>query len=397
MFLDRDGVINELVYYPEAGVIDSPFTVELFHMLPGVGEAIRSLNGAGFKVVVTSNQPGVAKNHFTEETLNNMNQKMTGELAAQEAFLDGIYYCLHHPEGTNGRYRCQCDCRKPKPGLLLQAARELGIDLGQSYMVGDSLTDIKAGENAGCHAILIGGLKCDTCRLIDEQDTRPDTIVPDLWAAAQVILNSSALPDEVSEQSRWEKVIRSHLLESARIKELMSAACVASISQAALIISDSLKGGGKVMLCGNGGSAADCQHIAAELVGRLSSDRERAPMAAIALSTNTSNITAIGNDYGFEHIFARQVTALGKAGDVLIGISTSGKSGNIVQAVKVAKELGIKTIGFLGQTGILKEIVDLAIMVPSDNIQRIQEGHITIGHLVCEVAEQIVSPKQLIY
>jgi D-sedoheptulose 7-phosphate isomerase len=195
-------------------------------------------------------------------------------------------------------------------------------------------------------------------------------------------------------QNDWREQVHRQLMESAEVKRLISESCTDSIIAAAELIADCFRAGGKLMLCGNGGSAADCQHLAAELVGRLIPKREKIPMAAIALSTNTSSLTAIGNDYGFEHIFARQVEAMGKAGDVLIGISTSGKSKNIVKAVRVAKELGIKTIGFSGQTGALKEIADLAIMVPSDNIQRIQEGHITIGHLICELAEQMISPKQ---
>jgi D,D-heptose 1,7-bisphosphate phosphatase len=188
VFLDRDGVINELIYHQEAGIIDSPFKVEQFRLLPGVAEAIRLLNQKGFLVLVVSNQPGVAKNHFTVETLRAMDEKMKRELGAQGAHLDGVYYCLHHPDGENAEYRANCPCRKPKPGLLHQAARDFGLDLGQCYMVGDNLTDIKAGRNAGTKTLLIGRMKCELCHLMDQEGVRPDAIVANLLEAVETIL-----------------------------------------------------------------------------------------------------------------------------------------------------------------------------------------------------------------
>ena len=187
VFLDRDGVINRIVYHHEIGVIDTPFTVEQFELLPGVGEAISSLNAMGFKVVVVSNQPGVAKGHFSPETLEAMHEKMRGLLAAQGARIDAVYWCPHHPEEGGPPYRMRCDCRKPEPGLLLQAAREMGVDLGQSYMVGDSITDVQAGERAGCRTLLVGRAKCDLCRLLDGMNVVPGRIVPSLLEAARFI------------------------------------------------------------------------------------------------------------------------------------------------------------------------------------------------------------------
>jgi len=141
-----------------------------------------------------------------------------------------------------------------------------------------------------------------------------------------------------------------------------------------------------LMLCGNGGSAADSQHLAAEFTGRFSKDRP--PIAAVALSTDTSALTCIGNDYSFNDIFARQVLALGKAGDCLIAISTSGNSGNVLAAVAAAKSLGISTIGLLGRDGgKLKAQCDVSIVVPSQVTARIQEAHILIGHSLCGAVE----------
>ena len=159
-----------------------------------------------------------------------------------------------------------------------------------------------------------------------------------------------------------------------------------SVSQAIQACVQSLQKGGKLMLCGNGGSAADSQHLAAEFTGRFSKDRP--PIAAVALSTDTSALTCIGNDYSFNDIFARQVQALGKAGDCLIAISTSGNSGNVLAAVAAAKSLGISTIGLLGRDGgKLKAQCDISIVVPSQVTARIQEAHILIGHSLCGAVE----------
>lgn len=165
--------------------------------------------------------------------------------------------------------------------------------------------------------------------------------------------------------------------------ELLEDAVQAAISLAA----ESLRGGGKILFCGNGGSAADSQHIAAELVGRFL--KERAPLAALALTTDTSILTAIGNDYSYDEVFARQVRACGRPEDCLVGLSTSGNSQNVLGAFEVAKSLGMKTVALLGRTGgSSKGIADVEIIVPSDTTARIQEAHIFIGHALCEGIER---------
>lgn len=153
------------------------------------------------------------------------------------------------------------------------------------------------------------------------------------------------------------------------------------------LASSVLDGGGKIMLCGNGGSAADCQHIAAELTGRFVSDRK--PLAAMALTTDTSALTAIANDYSVEEIFARQVIALGQERDLLVCISTSGNSRNLIRAVEQAKSIGTRTIGLLGRDGgYLRAMCDLCIVVPSNETARIQEAHIFIAHTICSLIEK---------
>ena len=186
-----------------------------------------------------------------------------------------------------------------------------------------------------------------------------------------------------------EELIKSRLQESARLKEeiLDSIETVKIIAKIAEVIIQAYRKGKKVILFGNGGSAADAQHIAAELVGKYY--LERAPLPAIALTVNTSSLTAIGNDYSFAQVFVKQLEALGEAGDVAIGISTSGNSENVLEALKAAKEKGLITIGFTGKKGgKLTNVVDYCLHIPSDDTPRIQEGHITVGHIICEIVER---------
>ena len=181
--------------------------------------------------------------------------------------------------------------------------------------------------------------------------------------------------------------IKNQILESAKIKNEMVKIGVESIEKAAELLIESIKAGGKILWCGNGGSAADAQHLATELMGGMS-DHDRMPIPSIALTTDSSFITAWSNDTDFDSIFSRQVQGLGEEGDVLVGISTSGNSENIINALKQAKYKNLKTISFAGKTGgSLDGIADITIKVPSDNTQRIQESHIMIGQILCSLIE----------
>jgi D-sedoheptulose 7-phosphate isomerase len=184
--------------------------------------------------------------------------------------------------------------------------------------------------------------------------------------------------------------VRKHLAESRDALAAAEAADFAStLIKIAQTIATALKGGGKILLCGNGGSAADAQHIAAELVGRYEVERE--PLGAIALTTNTSALTAIGNDYGFEQVFERQVRGLGKKGDVLIALSTSGKSPNVLAALDAAREIGLVAIGFTGKTGgDMASCCDIVLNAPSDRTPVIQQIHIVAAHIVCGLVERLV-------
>jgi D-sedoheptulose 7-phosphate isomerase len=184
--------------------------------------------------------------------------------------------------------------------------------------------------------------------------------------------------------------IKDILLESIQVKEEVLHTSVGKIMEITELVIDSLKKNGKVIVFGNGGSASDSQHIAAELIGRFKKDRNA--LAAIALTTNTSILTALANDYGYEVVFAKQIEGLGQKNDVAIGISTSGKAKNVVMAIKQAKKIGMKTVALTGADGgELAKTADVVLVVPSSNTARIQEAHITIGHIICEMVEQAFS------
>lgn len=186
--------------------------------------------------------------------------------------------------------------------------------------------------------------------------------------------------------------LREVLLKSAEVKRLTADSCSEAAMQAAQMIAASLQAGGKLMLCGNGGSAGDSQHLAAEFVATLDHRRPRAGLAALALTTDTSFLTAYANDFGYEGVFSRQVETLGNAGDVLIGISTSGNSANVVAACLAARERGIKVIAMTGAGGgRLAKHADILLAVPSDVTMHIQESHIALGHVITLAVEKLLA------
>ncbi len=188
VFLDRDGVINTMVYNTEFGLVDSPANPDEFSLMPHVSEAILAFHQMGFVVALISNQPGIAKGKFSPQLLDAITQKMVVGLAEGGAHLDAIYYCKHHPEGKVLQYRQVCNCRKPKPGMLLKAAQDLEIDLSQSYFIGDGITDVQAGQAAGTKTILIyPSSKCYLCTELNSRNVHPDFIVTNLLGAVAII------------------------------------------------------------------------------------------------------------------------------------------------------------------------------------------------------------------
>jgi D-glycero-D-manno-heptose 1,7-bisphosphate phosphatase len=187
VFLDRDGVINPMIYHRDQGIIDSPFTSAQFTVMPRVPKAIRRFNDMGFLVVIVSNQPGIAKLHFDLKTLHKFDRKLNELLKPMRARIDATYYCMHHPNAVLKAFRKKCSCRKPMPGMLLRAAKDLDICLADSYMIGDGLTDIEAGNRAGCRTVFVGRWKCECCQFIRPHSLRPSFVAKDLWEAAKLI------------------------------------------------------------------------------------------------------------------------------------------------------------------------------------------------------------------
>jgi D-sedoheptulose 7-phosphate isomerase len=184
------------------------------------------------------------------------------------------------------------------------------------------------------------------------------------------------------------KLAADRIRASVAVKErLLEPEALAEIAAASAVIGRTLREGGKLLVFGNGGSAADAQHIAGEFVGRFLAERRALP--AVALNVNTSVLTALANDYSFDHVFARQIEALGERGDAALGISTSGTSANVVAGLRVARDRGLHTLALTGRDGgSMRELVDACVRIPADETPRIQEGHILVAHILCEIVER---------
>lgn len=185
--MDRDGVLNELVFYRDEGRVGSPFSARQLRVTPHAGETVKGLRELGAKVVVISNQPGVAKKQFSYKELIRMNDKIKADMSKAGTTFDGEYYCLHHPNALIRKYRQVCDCRKPSPGLLRKAAGDLNIDLARSFFVGDSLIDVKAGTAAGVKTVLVGTMTDLLNRVIEEENAQPDFVVGKFSDVVQLI------------------------------------------------------------------------------------------------------------------------------------------------------------------------------------------------------------------
>jgi len=182
---------------------------------------------------------------------------------------------------------------------------------------------------------------------------------------------------------------RNHFLEHQTVLAALEKHCIGKIEEIALLMAKVLQSGGTIFWCGNGGSAADSQHFAAELVGRF--NRNRPALRSVALTTDSSTLTCVANDFSFEDIFSRQIEALGRRGDLLVGISTSGNSPNLLRAFEAGKTVGLHSVGLLGKSGgRAKALVDHALVVPSDSTARIQEMHVLVGHCLCDRVEMLL-------
>jgi len=375
VILDRDGTINVERHY-----LSGPDQLEL---IPGAAQGLSRMKTMGLGLVVLTNQSGLGRGFFDQVSLDQIHRRLRELLQTEGIDLDGIYVCPHTPEEN-------CSCRKPKPGLLRLAANELSFDPQDCFVIGDKACDIELGKRVGAKTLLVR--TGYGTQFKPDASLAPDFVADDLSAAAETIrtiLSERSNPEAEDLWRRWAQArVEDHLAGSMKVKKEMGEMCMGSILASANLIAEAFKAGGKVLLCGNGGSAADCQHMATEFVSRLSKDFDRPGLPAIALTTDTSLLTAFTNDSGFEGVFERQVRTLGRPGDVLIGISTSGNSGNVIRAIETAKAVKMSAIVLTGANGRLAEIADVAIPVPSANTQHIQEAHLLVEHVLCDLVEQ---------
>jgi phosphoheptose isomerase len=375
--LDRDGTI-----IVERNYLSDPGEVKL---LPGSAAGLRSMHELGLGLIVITNQSAIGRGIINKDKLDLIHKRFYELLEREGVFLDGMYFCPHLPEDG-------CECRKPSPALLISAAQGLNFDPSQCFVIGDKVCDIELGRRVGATTILVRTGYGE--QFEKEENLQPDFIVNDLKEAAEVIkeiVEKDKRGFQIESEIKWSyDRARIHLLESANIKRKIVENGLEKIVEAASMIASSLQTGGKILLCGNGGSAADCQHMAAEFVNRLSKDFKRPGLKAIALTTDTSFLTAYGNDFGFDGVFARQVETLGSPGDILIGISTSGHSKNIIKAIESAQSLKMKTIAFTGSDGQLTKMAHLSISMPSTNTQHIQECHLAVEHIICDLVERFI-------
>ena len=378
VLLDRDGTL-----IAERNYLSSPDQVRL---VEGAAEGLRLLYQSGFGLIVISNQSGIGRGYFTGADLARIHRRMTDLLEAEGVRLDAIYCCPHTPEDA-------CACRKPEPLLALNAARDFNFEAREAWVVGDKPCDIELARRCGARSILVRtgyGARHEAAGLTAGR------ISDNLLDAARYIVKESDFTPVDLVTGAAER-LRSHVRQSIATKQALLSECEAELLAVAQEVTRALAAGRKLMLCGNGGSAADCQHIAAEFVSVLTQNFMRPGLPAIALTTDSSILTASANDFGFEGIFARQVQALGAPGDVVLGISTSGNSPNVLRALDYARDHGMTAIGFTGKPGgRMPEHCDICLCVPSGVTQFIQESHIMAGHIVCDLAEQSLHEAGLI-
>lgn len=391
VFLDRDGTINKYVGFLR--------DIDDFELLDGVADAIKVFRNLGYLVIVVTNQPVIARGEMTVEELEEVHKKMETLLGREGTYIDDLFYCPHHPQkgfkGEIPEYKVECECRKPKPGMLFIAAEKYNIDLNSSWMIGDSETDIKAGKNAGCK----------TCFLAEghNKDYGQSCSAGSLMEFADMLKReTNVIKDERLIQYVDDLIAR--YPELGGIRE--------AIERGYQMIEDSYTQDGKLLVAGNGGSAADSEHIAGELMksfrlprpinaelrerlirvsevwGRKLADNLEYALTAIPLAAYEALSTAYINDIGAESVFAQQVLGYGRAGDVFLAISTSGNSENILHAAVTAKAMGIKVIGLTGQSGgKLEQYADCMIKAPETEAYRIQELHLPIYHTICIMLE----------
>jgi D-sedoheptulose 7-phosphate isomerase len=402
VFLDRDGVINAYAYNPEFGTVDSPANPDEFALLPGAAEAIAQLNEAGLLAIVVSNQPGIAKGRFTPKLLEAITGKMKLLVAQAGGKLDGVYYCPHHPEGTVDGYRRACECRKPNPGLLLQAAREWRIDLSGSYMVGDGVVDVLAGRQAGTRTVFLSPPRGYVYSELERQNAWPAWIVGNLSEAVELIRNEENGHGHAPSrnQANRERSNQEPGYTAAYMQEAI--AILQQIDQGAIeriagLLVELRQRGGRLFFLGVGGGAGHASHAVNDF-------RKIAGIEAYTPTDNVSELTARVNDDGWETSYANWLRGSRlKAADMLFVFSVGGGdvrrniSANLVRALEYAKQVGATICGVVGRDGgFTRQVADGCVVVPVVNAATVTPHtesfqavvwHLLVSHPKLKVAE----------
>jgi phosphoheptose isomerase len=368
VILDRDGVLNEVA--PGGGYITD---LTDWNWIPGALDGLALLRTAGIRTSIATNQSAVGRKIMTENQLADIHTQMIAEVARHGAVIDALMVCPHAPDD-------HCSCRKPRPGLIERALTQSDIKTSETVMIGDDETDLEASWGAGVTAVLVRTGKGRTTEAGLRSLDVP--VFDDLTSASRAIVE-----DEIRMSDVRQLTVKRAFLQHLRVAEFAAATMPRQLIEAVDLVYGCLAAGHKIMACGNGGSASDAQHFVAELVGRYC--EERSARAALALTADGSTLTALANDYGYDRVFARQVEALGQAGDVLVAISTSGRSRNVIEAARAARARGCSIIGFTGETGgELVDLCDIVLRAPSTVVARIQEMHGLYIHALVEALDR---------
>jgi D-sedoheptulose 7-phosphate isomerase/D-glycero-D-manno-heptose 1,7-bisphosphate phosphatase len=378
VLLDRDGTI----------IVDSGYvgSVDRVEFIDGSIEAIARLNAAGIPVAVVTNQAGVARGYYEVEDVHAVHSYISRELAKHGAHVDLWLFCPYHPDGEVAAFARASNDRKPSPGMALSAAEALDLDLSTSWVVGDSAVDVDLGRAIGARPILVGA----------GWDGRDVESVPDLAAAVCIILREHHDDPEPPVEHAHNR-FPAHRYESAdvfardyahEIESALSSVDVSEIDRAAKVLNAAYDRQASVFACGNGGSASianhlQCDHVKGVRVGTGLRTR------VVSLSTNVELLSAIANDVGYDAVFEFQLQSQARAGDVLVVISSSGRSPNIVRALEWATANGLQTIALTGFDGSpARELASISVHVRSTNYGIVEDVHQACMHLLAQYVRQ---------
>jgi histidinol-phosphate phosphatase family protein len=375
VLLDRDGTI-----IADTGYIGS---VERVEFLDGAIEAIAELNRAGLPVAVVTNQAGVARGYFGIEDVHQVHKHMIEEMARQGAHVDLWLFCPYHPDGTVEAFARASADRKPGPGMALAAAEALGLNLTSSWVVGDSAGDIGLARAVGARPLHVGPVDSPATDVLS---------FPDLAAAVRHIVDSntrSGLTVRPSFPAR--QYPDGYTFGSDYAGELARAfgtIDMAQVARAAELLNDAYDRDASVFACGNGGSASIANHLQCDHIKGVRNGTDLTTRA-FSLSTNVELFSAIANDHGYEAVFEYQLQSLARTGDVLIAVSSSGRSPNIVRALEWANRHGMHTIALTGFSGgAARELGSVSVHVRSDNYGIIEDAHQACMHLLAQYVRQ---------